>query len=110
AGSYFETQLRVSHGCEGSDTVEVRVQLPPGTVSAKPQAKPGWDVSLKTGKLAAPVPMGHGKMTDMQIESITWRGHLAADQYDTFGILMKLPDAPGETLWFPVTQICEEGR
>lgn len=109
AGSYFETAFRVSHGCEGSDTISVSVQLPPGMVSAKPQAKSGWTIDVKKSKLDKPVPAGHGKMADEQVESITWRGRLAADQYDTFGILMKLPQAPGETLWFPVTQTCESG-
>jgi uncharacterized protein YcnI len=41
---------------------------------------------------------------------VAWRGGpLPDDLYDTFGLLMKLPDAPGKALYFPVVQECEKG-
>lgn len=109
AGKYFETKFRISHGCDGSDTVEVHISLPKGFVTAKPQYKAGWTATVVKSKLDKPVPAGHGKMADEQIDEIIWKGGpLPHDQYDEFGVLMKLPDAPG-TLWFPVKQICEKG-
>lgn len=109
AGKYFEAAFRVSHGCDGSPTKSVSISLPAGMVSVKPQYKPGWTVEAKKSKLAKPVPAGHGKMATEQFDTITWSGaSLPDDQYDTFGLLMKLPDAPG-LLWFPVTQVCEKG-
>lgn len=109
AGKYFETKFRVSHGCDGSDTVSVSVKLPKGIVSLKPQAKAGWTAEIKKSKLDKPVPAGHGKMADEQFDEIIWKGGpLPNDQYDEFGILFKLPDAPG-ILWFPVKQVCEKG-
>lgn len=111
AGQYFETKFRVSHGCDGSDTVEVHIRLPQGMVIAKPQAKPGWKIEVKKSKLDQPVPAGHGKMADEQIDEIIWRGgRLADSQYDEFGVILKLPAAETEhNLWFPVTQICKNG-
>lgn len=109
AGKYFETAFRVSHGCAGSDTVAVTIALPKELISAKPQAKPGWTVEVKKSKLDKPVPAGHGKMTDERVDEIVWRGKLPDGEYDTFGLLMKLPEEAGKTLWFPVTQICEKG-
>lgn len=110
AGQYFETAFRVSHGCDGTDTTQISIRLPKGMVSVKPQAKPGWQVDIKKSKLDKPVHAGHGRMADEQIDEIIWRGgSLPNDQYDTFGLLMKLPDAAGETLWFPVTQTCVTG-
>lgn len=110
AGQYFETAFRVSHGCDGDPTIAVTVMFPKGIVSAKPQNKPGWLVSIKKNKLAKPVPAGHGKMAKEEFESITWSGGtLSDDLYDTFGVLMKLPQASG-TLWFPVVQKCQGGR
>lgn len=109
AGKYFETAFRVSHGCAGSDTLAVTITLPKELISAKPQAKPGWSVEIKKSKLDKPVPAGHGKMTQERVDEIIWRGKLSNDHYDTFGLLMKLPDRAGETLWFPVTQTCEKG-
>jgi uncharacterized protein YcnI len=110
AGSYFETAFRVSHGCDGDPTISVTVMFPKGIIVAKPQNKPGWLLSIKKRKMAQPVPAGHGKMTDEEFESITWSGvDLPDDQYDTFGVLMKLPKE-SSTLWFPVTQICRGGK
>lgn len=110
AGSYFETAFRVSHGCEGTDTIALSIKMPPGTVTAKPQAKAGWTVEIRKSKLPAPVAAGHGRMADEQVDEIIWRGGvLPNDQYDTFGVLMKLPEKAGETLWFPVTQTCVKG-
>jgi len=41
ADSWFRTALRVSHGCGGTPTVTVRVKLPDGVLSVRPQMKPG---------------------------------------------------------------------
>ena len=110
AGEYFETKFRVSHGCEGSDTVSITIQLPKGLVSVKPQFKPGWNVEIKKSKLDKPVEAGHGKMADEQFDEITWRGGPLPDaQYDEFGLILKLPEMVG-TLWFPVIQTCEKGQ
>lgn len=110
AGKYFETKFRVSHGCEGSDTIAVSIQLPKGFVSVKPQHKQGWKVDIKKSKLDKPVSAGHGKMAEEQFDSITWSGGKLPDaEYDEFGLLLKLPDDEG-TLWFPVIQTCEKGE
>ena len=110
AGKYFETEFRVSHGCEGSDTVSISIQLPKGFVSVKPQHKAGWKVDIRKSKLDKPVPAGHGKMADEQFDSVTWSGGKLPDvEYDEFGLLLKLPDHEG-TLWFPVIQTCEKGE
>lgn len=111
AGSYFETSFRVSHGCEGSDTIEVSVKMPEGMIVAKPQAKAGWNIEIKKSKLDKPVPAGHGRMADEQVDEIVWRGgSLPNDQYDSFGVLMKLPEDAGKKIWFPVTQKCIKGE
>ena len=109
AGKYFETKFRVSHGCEGSDTISLTIQLPKGFVSVKPQHKQGWKTEIKKSKLDKPVPARHGKMADEQFEEITWHGKLPDAEYDEFGLLLKLPEGE-QTLWFPVVQICEKGE
>ncbi len=111
ADAYFETKFRVSHGCDGSATTSVTIKMPEAIVNVKPQFKPGWKAEIKKKKLSVPVNIGHGKMTDEQVDEITWRGGpLPDDQYDEFGIVIKLPDGAGSTLWFPVTQTCEKGK
>jgi uncharacterized protein YcnI len=90
AGAYQTLVFKVGHGCAGSATTGITVQLPEG-VTAKPMPKPGWTISL------AP-------------REISWRGGPLPDAYyDEFTIQARLPDAPGR-LVFKVGQQCEKGR
>lgn len=99
AGGYFRTALRVSHGCGDAATVAVRVRIPEGVLSAKPQAKPGWTVEIV-----------HRPSTPGVVEEIVWRGGpLPTDQFDEFGLALKVPDGAGSTLYFPTVQECEAG-
>ncbi len=110
AGTYFQTALNVSHGCEGSATVAIRVKLPDGVLSVKPQQKPGWTIEIKMRALQGPLPSLHGRSIAETVDEVAWRGGSLPDNlYDTFGLLMRLPDAPGRTLYFPVVQECEHG-
>jgi len=108
-GSYFRTALRVPHGCNDQPTNAIRVSFPDGIVSATPQAKPGWQVGIERRKLDKPVDAGHGKTADSEITAISWsRGSLPSDQFDEFGLVVKMPDQPGRQMWLPVVQICAE--
>lgn len=110
AGGYFRTALRVGHGCKDSPTVAIRVKLPEGIVSVKAQAKPGWTVEIRKRKLDKPVDAGHGRMVDEAVDEVAWRGGpLAVEQFDEFGLLLKLPDGAGRTIWFPTVQECQSG-
>ena len=110
AHSYYKAQLRVGHGCKGSPTVRVRVRLPEGTVSIKPQPKPGWKVETTRVKLAHAVDDGHGGKITEAVGEIVWSGgRLLDEHFDEFAVMMRLPDRPGATLYFPVVQECEQG-
>jgi uncharacterized protein YcnI len=109
-GSYFQLAFVVPHGCDARATVALRVKVPDGVTSVKPQMKPGWNVEIKTRKLDAPQPGLHGKTISDVVDEVSWRGGPLPDNlYDTFGLMMKLPDTPGGTLYFPVVQECEQG-
>lgn len=115
AGSYFRTALRVGHGCEGSATVALRVTVPDGIYTIRPQMKPGWRITIRKSPLPAPVDIGHGHSISEKIDWIEWRGGPLPDAYfDEFGLSMKLPDtaagtAAGTAIYFPAVQECEEG-
>lgn len=96
AGSYSAIAFRVGHACAAGDTtLKVRVEVPDGVASARPQPKPGWTIAIeKDGERAT---------------AITWTGRLPDDQFDDFPLLMKLPAQPGP-LVFPVIQTCEKGE
>ena len=54
AGSYYKATLRVGHGCNGSATTGLTVQVPAGFQGAKPQPKTGWAITTRKAKLATP--------------------------------------------------------
>lgn len=110
AGSYFRTALRVGHGCGASPTIAVKVLLPEGLASVRPQAKPGWDIKIETVKLAKAVDTGHGIMSDTAISAVSWTGgKLPNEHFDEFGLSLKLPEQNGP-LYLKVIQSCAEGE
>lgn len=115
-GSYFRTALRVGHGCgAGKPTTALRVTIPEGIANASAQPKPGWEIKVETTKLAQPIDAGHGNKTDTVVSAITWSGgSLPNEQFDEFGLVLKLPDAIpaswGQQLWLPVVQTCAGGE
>jgi uncharacterized protein YcnI len=112
AGSYFRTAFRVSHGCGVAATVALTVTLPPGTLAVKPQAKPGWTITITRRPVDPPVAGGHGSSITETVDTVTWRGGpLPHEHFDEFGLSLKLPEAPdGTVLWFPAVQQCETGE
>ena len=52
--SYQRLSFGVSHGCEGSPTLEVVVELPESVMGAKPMPKPGWTVETEVRPLSVP--------------------------------------------------------
>ncbi|MCW0235990.1 MAG: DUF1775 domain-containing protein [Ferrovibrio sp.] len=111
-GSYFRTALRVGHGCgAGKPTTAIRVSIPEGIANASAQPKPGWEIKVETTRLEQPIDAGHGRKTDTVVSAVSWSGgSLPNEQFDEFGLVLKLPDAPGRQLWLPVVQTCAGGE
>lgn len=109
ADSYTKGVIGIGHGCEGSPTLRVRVRIPEGVTSVKPQPKPGWELSIRREKLAKPITDGHGRAITEAVAEVTWTGKLLDENYDEFVMQMRLPDRPGETLYFATVQECETG-
>ena len=104
AGSYYAGFFRVSHGCDGAATTSLRVEIPAGVTIAHPQPKPGWTLGVEKAPLAAPIT-SEGKEVRERVRAITWTGRLDPEQFDQFGVMMKLPQGSGP-LYFPTTQRC----
>ena len=91
AGRYQAVRFRVGHGCGDAATTALRIEIPAGMASARPQPKPGWALEIaRDGET---------------VSAVTWRGLLPADQFDEFAIFFKLPSQAG-TLYFPAVQTC----
>jgi uncharacterized protein YcnI len=109
AGAYQRLAFRIGHGCKGSATTAITVEIPEGVIGAKPSPKPGWALSTTQAALAAPV-QSHGKTVTSAVREISWRGGPLPDAwYDEFVMQVKLPASPGRYA-FKVGQQCEKGR
>jgi uncharacterized protein YcnI len=109
AGSYTKLTFRVPHGCDGSPTKRLRVQIPEGFVSVKPMVHPLWNIETVTRPLKTPYE-SHGKMITETVAEVIWSGGSLPDGLmDEFSISAKLPNRPGEVIPIPVIQECEKG-
>ena len=108
----YRAALRVPHGCEGSPTTAIRVQIPEGVIGVKPQPKAGWTLELVKGDYARSHTQ-YGKEVSAGVKEIVWSGGSLPDEhYDEFVFVGYLSDAlePGKKLYFPVVQQCEQGE
>ena len=74
--------------------------------------KAGWQLSIKTARLATPYD-SHGKTITDDVAEITWtataKAHWLPDaHYDEFVLRGGLPAVAGP-MWFKVMQTCEKG-
>jgi len=109
SGSFTKLTFSVPHGCDGSPTTKITVQLPEGTTWVKPQVHYGWKIKTKKVQLAKPAQQENHEITET-ISEVTWTGGPLEDQYmDEFGISVKLPETTAKILAFPVIQECKKG-
>lgn len=109
SGSTYKGVLRIPHGCDGSATTGITLQLPEGVQRAKPMPKPGWSLTTQTAKLKQPYDYYGDKISE-DVSTISWSGgNLPDAQYDEFVFRARLPQKAGQTLYFKVTQQCEKG-
>ena len=112
AGSAYKAVFQVGHGCQGSATTGISVQIPAGFQGARPYPKAGWTLAIKTGKLAKPYE-SYGKQVTEDVTAISWtaagKDAVLQDTYfDEFVLRGQLPETAGP-LWFKVLQTCENG-
>jgi periplasmic copper chaperone A len=108
-GPYTAT-FTVEHGCSGSPTLLLRVQIPEGIIVVKPSEKAGWAVSTLTGKFKATYNYNGAKVSQ-GVTEVDWSGFLPDKMMDTFSFDAYLTDAlkPNMTLYFPIVQECQVG-
>jgi periplasmic copper chaperone A len=100
AGASYKASFKVGHGCGESATRQVVVDIPTGVRGAHPMPKPGWQLAVE-------------RATD-DVARVTWTARsredmLVSAHYDEFVLVARLPEQAG-TLYWPVRQVCEEGR
>lgn len=112
AGESTLLTFAFSHGCDGSATTEVRIQIPESIPSVSPTINPGWDVAKVMETLDAPIEGGHGEQITERVAEVVYTAKTPVPDgfRDTFVLSLTLPDTPGETAYFPTIQTCEVGE
>lgn len=113
ADGYATLQVQVPHGCDGSATRAVRVQIPESVPSVTPQVHPGWEITTKEGP-KDPVEL-HGETVERGISEVVWTATdaepLPDGRLDLFGMSVKLPAGEaGDPVYFPAVQECVKGE
>ncbi|MGH3360135.1 MAG: YcnI family protein, partial [Nocardioidaceae bacterium] len=111
AGEYAVLTFSIGHGCDGSATTDVAIDIPEGIDVVTPTINQGWTIAKQT----EPIPNVDASDPDAITERTTRVTYAAktplADGYrDTFELAVPLPDKAGETLTFPTIQTCEKGE
>lgn len=102
AGAYSLLTFSVPHGCDGSATTKVAIEIPDGIDVVTPTINDGWSVAKKT----EPVPGGNERVSRV---TYTAKTPLPDGYRDAFELSVPLPTEPGETLVFPTIQTCVKG-
>lgn len=113
AASSYKATFKVGHGCAGSPTRQVAIDIPAGMRGAKPMPKPGWTLAVERAALATPYT-SHGRTVTDDVVRITWTARtdedmLADAHYDEFVLVATTPREAGLVYW-PVRQLCAQGR
>lgn len=113
AGSYTDVLMGVPHGCEGSPTTKIEIQVPEALTDVTPIVVPGWTGTVTTEKLAKPITLEDGDEITERDAVVTWTaqpGNELADHWKlSFGLSFQVPDTPGKSLEFKTIQTCTEG-
>ena len=110
-GADYRAVFVVPHGCAGSPTIKLRVQIPAGVIATEAKPVAGWNVETVKGKYAATYDYKGAKVSE-GITEVDWSGGQLPDKTrQEFEIETFLTDSlkPGSTLYFPAVQECEQG-
>ena len=101
AGGYGTLTFAFSHGCDGSPTTSLEITIPEGLDSVTPTIAPGWDIAVQRDGENGPV----------SLVTYTAQEPVADGLRATVVLGVKYSeDTAGETLAFPVNQVCEVGN
>ncbi len=112
AGAYTVLTFSVGHGCEGSPTTALDIQVPEPILSVTPTLLTGWQVEKQMVVLDEPVEDAHGNSVTERVGVVSYTADepLADGYRAAMELSLQLPATPGETLVFPVVQRCAEGE
>lgn len=112
AGAAAIVEVSLAHGCEGSPTTRVSIQIPDGVNAVSPTRHPAWQVEKQVVALDPPIVDAHGNQVTERVATVTYTAQTPLpDGYrDVFQLALQIPETPGQTLSFPTIQTCEQGE
>ncbi|MER7798056.1 YcnI family protein [Microbacterium sp. NPDC096154] len=98
-GGYDVLTFAFSHGCDGSPTTALQIDVPDGLDSVSPTIQPGWTVDVERST------------SDGLIDRVTYTADepVPSDLRATVELGVKYAVDASGTLAFPVEQVCAEG-
>jgi uncharacterized protein YcnI len=112
AGAFAVLTVSVPHGCDGSPTTSVAIQMPEEVNAVTPTRNALYEVEKEMQQLDPPVTDAHGNEITERVATVTYTTDepLPEGYRDSFELSLQIPDAEGTTLVFPVVQTCEDGE
>jgi periplasmic copper chaperone A len=110
-GADYKAVFIVPHGCSGSPTTKLRVQIPEGVIATEAKPVDGWNVETVKGKYSVEYDYKGAKISE-GIKEVAWSGGKLPDKTrQQFVIETYLAGTltPSTTLYFRVVQECERG-
>ncbi len=113
AGSYSVVTFSVPHGCDGSATTSIEIEIPAAILSVTPTVNPNWTIAKNMVPLDEVQQDAHGDNITERVGSVTYTaiGDGLPDGYrDTMELSLQLPDGDaGDLVEFPTHQLCADG-
>ena len=114
ANSFARMDVRVPNERDETATRTVVVTFPDGFYSVSVKRVWGWTATITMKDLATPIQSEDGPITE-RVHKVTWRANSADDRiaphfFEEFGLSMRIPNVPGQTLTFPASQYYSDGE
>jgi len=111
-GAPYKAVFKVPHGCNGSPTSSITIEIPEGVIGVKPMPKPGWTLATERGAYRNEYAFYHGRKVSEGVRKVTWTGGPLLDEhYDEFVLSSFIAgELAAGTVSFPVIQGCEKGE
>lgn len=113
AGSSSVVTFSVPHGCDGSPTLALDIEIPETIISVTPTVNPNWTITKNMVPLDTAQQDAHGGDITERVGSVTYTAvgdGLPEGYRDTVALSLQLPDGEaGDVVVFPTLQRCAEG-
>jgi len=112
AGTYSVLTFSVGHGCEGSPTRAITIDVPEGINSVTPTVNPGWTIEKVVETLPDGTEDAHGNALTERVSQVVYSTDtpLPDGLRTTFALSLQLAGEAGDVLEFPTTQDCVDGQ